>query len=154
MTTQPRSLEILYIFNMIPQSGHQIEINSMQLLIILFIASALTLHSVSMYWKTFLCFCQSQTGLVSEWHISIYADRNIIFLAMQNPEACTISGKYEELLLIIFTYQTLDFRRCLCYICDYSHGSLHMYSLVGGLVPGSSRGWRAGSGWLKLLFFL
>jgi hypothetical protein len=26
----------------------------------------------------------------------------------------------------------------LCYICGWSHGSLHLYSLVGGLVPGSS----------------
>jgi len=26
----------------------------------------------------------------------------------------------------------------LCYICSWSHGSLHVYSLVGGLVPGSS----------------
>ena len=28
----------------------------------------------------------------------------------------------------------------LCYICDWSHGSLNVYSLVGGLVPGST-GW-------------
>jgi hypothetical protein len=28
----------------------------------------------------------------------------------------------------------------LCYICSWSHGSLHVYFLVGGLVPGSS-GW-------------
>jgi hypothetical protein len=26
----------------------------------------------------------------------------------------------------------------LCYICGWSHGSLHVYSLVGSLVPGSS----------------
>jgi hypothetical protein len=26
----------------------------------------------------------------------------------------------------------------LCYICSWSHGSLHVYSLVGDLVPGSS----------------
>jgi hypothetical protein len=26
----------------------------------------------------------------------------------------------------------------LCYICDWSHGSFHVYSLVGGLVPESS----------------
>jgi hypothetical protein len=38
----------------------------------------------------------------------------------------------------------------LCYICSWSHGSLHVYSLVGGLVPGSS----GRSGWLILLFFL
>ena len=37
----------------------------------------------------------------------------------------------------------------LCYIYSWSHGSLHVYSLVGGLVPG--RSW--GSGWLILLFF-
>ena len=28
----------------------------------------------------------------------------------------------------------------LCYICVWSHGSFHLYSLVGGLVPGSSGG--------------
>ena len=27
----------------------------------------------------------------------------------------------------------------LCYIRSWSHGSLHVYSLVGGLIPGSSR---------------
>ena len=26
----------------------------------------------------------------------------------------------------------------LCYICGWNHGSLTVYSLVGGLVPGSS----------------
>ena len=40
----------------------------------------------------------------------------------------------------------------LCYICSWSHESLHVYSLDGGLAPGSSGGW--GSGWLILLFFL
>jgi len=35
----------------------------------------------------------------------------------------------------------------LCYICSQSHGSLHVNSLVGGPVPGSSRR----SGWLILL---
>ena len=38
----------------------------------------------------------------------------------------------------------------LCYICSWSHGSLHVYSLVGGLVPGSS----GGIGWFILLFLL
>jgi hypothetical protein len=36
-----------------------------------------------------------------------------------------------------------------CYICGWSSGSLHVYFLVGGLVPGSSER----SGWL-ILFFL
>jgi hypothetical protein len=36
----------------------------------------------------------------------------------------------------------------LCYICSWSHGSLHVHSLVDGLVPGSS----GRSGWLILLF--
>jgi hypothetical protein len=36
----------------------------------------------------------------------------------------------------------------ICYICTWSHGSLHVHSLVGGLVPGSF----GGSGWLILLF--
>ena len=38
----------------------------------------------------------------------------------------------------------------LFYICGWSYGSLHVHSLVGGLVPGSS----GGSGFLILLFFL
>jgi hypothetical protein len=35
----------------------------------------------------------------------------------------------------------------LCYTCGWRHGSLHVYSLVGGLVSGSS----GRSGWLILL---
>jgi hypothetical protein len=38
----------------------------------------------------------------------------------------------------------------LWYTCGWSHGSLHMYSLVGPLVSGSS----GGSAWLIFLFFL
>jgi hypothetical protein len=38
----------------------------------------------------------------------------------------------------------------LCYICGWSHGSLHVCSLVGGLVPRSSRG----TGLFILLFLL
>jgi hypothetical protein len=38
----------------------------------------------------------------------------------------------------------------LCYICSWSHGFLHVYSLFGGLVPGNS----GGSAWLILLVFL
>ena len=38
----------------------------------------------------------------------------------------------------------------LWYICSWSHGSFHYYSLVGRLVPLSP----GGTGWLILLFFL
>jgi hypothetical protein len=38
----------------------------------------------------------------------------------------------------------------LCYIYGWSHGFLKVYSLVGGLDPGSSRS----SGWLILFFIL
>ena len=38
----------------------------------------------------------------------------------------------------------------LCYICSWNQESLHVYSLVGGLVPGSS----GGTGWFILLFLL
>ena len=38
----------------------------------------------------------------------------------------------------------------LCYICSWSLESLHVYSLVGGLIPGSS----GGTGWFILLFLL
>jgi hypothetical protein len=37
-----------------------------------------------------------------------------------------------------------------CYICSWNHGSLHVYSFIGELFPGSS----GGSGWLIFLFFL
>ena len=36
-------------------------------------------------------------------------------------------------LLPLMTYKAI-----LCYICGWSHGSFHVYSLVGALVPGSS----------------
>jgi hypothetical protein len=51
----------------------------------------------------------------------------------------------QEPLLLLMTNKAI-----LCYIWGGSHGSLHVYTLVGGLVPGSS----GGSGWLILLFFL
>jgi hypothetical protein len=38
----------------------------------------------------------------------------------------------------------------LCYTCDWSHGSLHVCSLVGGLVPVIS----GVTGWFTLLFLL
>jgi hypothetical protein len=38
----------------------------------------------------------------------------------------------------------------LCYICIWIHWSLHVYSLVGGLVPGSF----GDMGWFILLFLL
>ena len=38
----------------------------------------------------------------------------------------------------------------LCNICRWSHKTLHVYSLVGVLVPGSSRG----TGWFIFLFLL
>jgi hypothetical protein len=44
----------------------------------------------------------------------------------------------------------MPYKAILCYICGCSHEFLHVYTLVGGLVPGSS-GW---SGWFILLFFL
>jgi hypothetical protein len=36
----------------------------------------------------------------------------------------------------------------VCYKCSWNHWSLHVYSLVGCLVPGNS----GGSGWLMLFF--
>jgi hypothetical protein len=44
----------------------------------------------------------------------------------------------------------LSNKSILCYIYSWSHGSLHVHSLVGGLVPGSS----VGTGWFILLFLL
>jgi hypothetical protein len=44
----------------------------------------------------------------------------------------------------------ISHKAILCYILGWSLESLHVYSLVGGLVPGSS----GGSGWFILLFLL
>jgi hypothetical protein len=44
----------------------------------------------------------------------------------------------------------MPYKAILWDICGWSHGSLHVYSLVSSLVPGSS----GESGWLILLFFL
>jgi hypothetical protein len=44
----------------------------------------------------------------------------------------------------------MTIKAILCYICSWNHGSHHVYSLVSGLVPGSSRG----PGWLILLVLL
>ena len=52
------------------------------------------------------------------------------------------SQDQRTLLSVIFE------KSILCYICSWSHGSLHMYSLVGGLVP-----WRSGVTRCFLLLF-
>jgi hypothetical protein len=44
----------------------------------------------------------------------------------------------------------MPYKAILCYITSWSHGSSHVYSMIGGLVPGSF----GRSGWLILLFFL
>ena len=45
----------------------------------------------------------------------------------------TPSQNQEPLLL-------MSDKAILCFICSWIHGSLYVYSLVGGLVPGISRG--------------
>ena len=47
-------------------------------------------------------------------------------------------------------FSLMPYKVILCYTCSWSYGSLHVYSLVEGLVPGSSEG----SGWLILTFIL
>jgi hypothetical protein len=42
---------------------------------------------------------------------------------------------------------TMPTKALLCHICGWSHGSLHVFSLVGDLVPGSSRVWPVVFGW-------
>ena len=44
---------------------------------------------------------------------------------------------------------SLPDKAILCYICSWSYGPLHVYSLLPGLVPGRSEG----SGWLIVMFF-
>jgi hypothetical protein len=42
-------------------------------------------------------------------------------------------------------FSSMSHKAILCYICGWRHGSLHVYSLVGDFVPGSS----GGTGWLR-----
>ena len=44
----------------------------------------------------------------------------------------------------------MTYKAILCYMYGWSQGSLHVYFLVGGLVPGSF----GGTGWFILLFLL
>jgi hypothetical protein len=48
-------------------------------------------------------------------------------------------------LLSVMSYMDI-----LCYMCSWKHGSLHVYPLVGDLVPGNS----GITGWFILLFLL
>jgi hypothetical protein len=52
-----------------------------------------------------------------------------------------ISPQAQGLLLLLMSNKAI-----LCHICGQRHGSLHVYSLVGGSVPGS--------GWLTLLLLM
>jgi hypothetical protein len=54
-------------------------------------------------------------------------------------------SQYQGPLLPLMSHKAI-----LCYICSWTHGFLYVYSLVGGLVPGSS--WV--TGWFILLFLL
>jgi hypothetical protein len=66
----------------------------------------------------------SCTGISLHWGIKPSQDQGTLFPLMSN-------------------------KAILCYICGWSHGSLHVYSLVGGgLVPGRSWGFV----WLMLSF--
>ena len=53
------------------------------------------------------------------------------------------SSQYQGHLLPLMSDNAI-----LCYICSRSHESLHVYSLVGGLVLGIS----GNSGWLTFMF--
>ena len=57
------------------------------------------------------------------------------------------SSTLDEGTLLPWMYNKAIF----CYICIWSHGSLHVYSLVGGLVLGALG---VGTGWFILLFFI
>jgi hypothetical protein len=54
-------------------------------------------------------------------------------------------SQYQGPLLLLMPKKAI-----LCYMWDWSHGSLHVYTLVGVLVLGIF----GGSGWLILFFFL
>jgi hypothetical protein len=62
------------------------------------------------------------------------------------PLYCGISPSQDQGPLL----PLMSNKAILCYICCWRHESLHVYSLVDGLVPVSS----GHSGWLILLFFL
>jgi hypothetical protein len=46
------------------------------------------------------------------------------------PQHCGIEPSQEQGLLLLL----MPDNAILCYICSWSHGSLHVYFLVGGLV--------------------
>ena len=84
----------------------------------------------------------------------------------RNSQSHSLPSKHSHITVLAFSYTewkiepSQDQRALLlmpdkaifCYICVWNHWSLHVYSLVGGLVPGRSGGW--GCGWLILFFLL
>jgi hypothetical protein len=62
------------------------------------------------------------------------------------PLHCGIEPSQDQWPLLLL----MSNKAILCYICSWGHRSLHVYSLVGDLVPGSSGGAR----WLILLFLI
>ena len=65
---------------------------------------------------------------------------------LASPYSGGIDPSWQQWLLLSLMSEMV----IVCYICGWSHGSLHVHSLVGGLVPGSS----GGTGWYILLFLL
>ena len=74
-------------------------------------------------------------------------------LLTNSPTPASLSWHFHTLGHEAFTGPLLplmSIKAILCYICGWSHGSLQVYCLVGGLVPGRS----GGTGWFILLFLL
>jgi hypothetical protein len=110
-----------------------------------FIAYFLYLH--------FKCYPLSQFPIQNSLsHSPPHASKRVLLLPThQLPPHCPgiplhwrIEHSQDQGLLLLLMLDNV-----LWYIGSWSHGSLHVYSLVGGLVPGSSEG----SDWL-ILFFL
>ena len=62
------------------------------------------------------------------------------------PLHCSIKPSQDKWPLLPWMF----IKAILCFTYGWSHGSLHVYSLVGSLIPGSS----GGSSWFILLFLL
>ena len=64
----------------------------------------------------------------------------ILFICISNdiPQSLLSLHKPHISSPFFFPLPLMSDEAILCYICSWSHGSLHVYSLVGDLVPGSS----------------
>ena len=63
-----------------------------------------------------------------------FASMRALYLPFTHSHHTSLASPYAG----VSSLPLMSDKAILCYICIWSLGSLHVYSLVGGLVPGSS----------------